>query len=539
MRGRRESGGNDGDVLARMSSVVSRRAARRLPFAQTHRAIVTVADLFGQERIAPRATEVRLAEVISALTYALDLTEGQRPGHTLRTTLIAMRLGREMALDADTMGALYYASLLKDAGCSSNAARMAALFGTDDQSVKRDMRLVDWHDRWRLAMRTARNCGVGRNPIARIQHFLRIAGTPEMTREIIQARCERGAQIAVALGFPGATSEAIAHVDEHWCGLGHPVGLAGHDIPVLSRVLLLAQTVEAYWMENGIAAALDMARKRRGRWFDPAMVDVVLSWKRDAKWWEHLADYAALDDAVVVLEPGGTPIVATDERLDAISYAFAAVIDAKTPFTYRHSTNVARYAVGIATSMGANADVARDVLRAGLLHDIGKLGVSNRILDKPGRLTDEERDEVKKHPLWTLQILERVSAFQHFAVSSARHHERIDGKGYPWGVGAVDLDFTARVLAASDVYEALTADRPYRAGMELPKVLGIMRSDSGTAFDPAVFEATEALADRGVFATLASTGDETFDVLRGASTAAGLVAGRSDAVIGSIGIAAA
>ncbi len=498
---------------------------------------MSVVDIFSPERLAPRSTAVSLAEVISALTYALDLTEGQRPGHTLRTTLIAMRLGRALGFDAETMGALYYATLLKDAGCSSNAARMAALFGTDDQSVKRDMRLVDWHDRWRLAMRTARNCGVGRNPIARIQHFLRIAGTPNMTREIIQARCERGAQIAVALGFPGATSEAIAHVDEHWCGLGHPVGLAGHDIPLLSRVLLLAQTVEAYWMENGISAALGMARARRGRWFDPAMVDVVLSWKRDTKWWEHLADFSVLDEAVIALEPGSTPVMATDDRLDAISYAFAAVIDAKTPFTYRHSTNVARYAVGIATSMGANAELARDVLRAGLLHDIGKLGVSNRILDKPGRLTDEERDEVKKHPLWTLQILERVPAFQHFAVSSARHHERLDGSGYPWGVGAIDLDFTARVLAASDVYEALTADRPYRAGMDSPKALGIMRSDSGTAFDPAVYEATEALAERGVFAALASSRDEDFDLLRGASSSTG--AATSGAVVGAIGVAAA
>ncbi len=466
------------------------------------------------DRRAPRAATVKLAEVISALSYALDLTEGQRPGHTLRTALIAMRLGREIGLDADTMGALYYATLLKDAGCSSNAARMAALFGSDDQTVKRDMRLVDWHDKWRLAMRTARNCGVGRNPISRIKHFMRIAGTPQMTREIIAARCERGAQIAVALGFPGPTSEAIAHVDEHWCGLGHPVGLAGHEIPILSRVLLLAQTVEAYWMENGIAAALEMARTRRGRWFDPALVDVVVSWRRDAQWWEKLADFEALDGAVVELEPGSSPMLATDERLDAISYAFAAVIDAKTPFTYRHSTNVARYAVGIATTMGAGAELSRDILRAGLLHDIGKLGVSNRILDKPGRLTDEERDEVKKHPLWTLQILERVSAFEHFAESSARHHERIDGRGYPWGIADRDLDFTARVLAASDVYEALSADRPYRAGMAVPKVLEIMAGDRGTAFDPVVFDATAVMAEQGTFAQLASAGDEPFDLLR-------------------------
>ncbi len=462
---------------------------------------------------------MRLAEVIGALTYALDLTEGQRPGHTLRTALIAMRLGRELGLDGDTMSALYYASLLKDAGCSSNAARMAALFGSDDQHVKREMRLVDWHDRWRLAMRTAKNCGVGRNPIARIQHFLRIAQTPQMTREIIQARCERGAQIAVALGFPSLSSEAIGHVDEHWCGLGHPVGLAGDEIPLLSRVLLLAQTFEAYWTEHGLRNALDMTRSRSGRWFDPSLVDRLQTWRRDDAWFATLANADQLDANVLALEPGEMPLRATDERLDAIAYAFSAVIDAKTPFTYRHSTNVARYSVAIASAVGADSALIRDILRAGLLHDIGKLGVSNRILDKPGRLTDEEREEIKLHPRWTWQILERVSAFQHFATSAAHHHERIDGRGYPWGVNSHRLDFMARTLAIADVYEALTADRPYRQGMSVAKVLDIMGPDRGSAFDGALLDVAAGLAEAGTFALLADGSDDPVSRLQQRSVA--------------------
>lgn len=464
--------------------------------------------------VAPRGPVIRLAEVISALTYALDLTEGQRPGHTLRTALIAMRLGRELDLDSEMMAALYYAALLKDSGCSSNAARMSALFGSDDQDVKRDMRRVDWHDRWKLAMRTARNCGVGRNPIARVSHFLRIARTPSMTREIIQTRCERGAQIALVLGFPHATSEAIAHVDEHWCGLGHPVGLAGDEIPLLSRVLLIAQTLEAYWSENGIKAAIDMTHQRRGRWFDPRLVDLIAAWTRDRGWWAILADSANLDQAVLALEPGGTPLHATAERLDGIAYAFAAVIDAKTPYTARHSTNVARYAVGIALSMGSDADTCRDTLRAGLLHDIGKLGVSNRILDKPGKLTDEEFGEIRNHPRWTWEILKRVSAFNGFARQAAQHHERLDGRGYPWQMEASQLGLLSRVLAVADVYEALTADRPYRAGMAVPTVLDIMRRDQGTAFDPHVFDAAAALAERGTFKALAEGNGDPFPQLR-------------------------
>lgn len=457
---------------------------------------------------------VRLAEVISALTYALDLTEGQRPGHTLRTTLIALRLSEDLGLDAESRAALYYASLLKDSGCSSNAARMSALFGSDDQALKRSMRLVDWHDRWRLAMRTAKSCGIGLDPLSRIKHFLQVARTPSLTREIIQTRCERGAQIAHVLGFPTATGEAILHVDEHWCGLGHPVGLAGNDIPLLSRILLLAQTFEAYWIEHGVRGATEMARARRGTWFDPALVDRLLSWKSDQIWWDRLTDIVHLEQQVIALEPGLTPMVATPERLDRIAFAFAAVIDAKTPYTARHSTNVARYAVRIMGALGADAQTSRDVLRAGLLHDIGKLGVSNRILDKPAKLTDEEFVEVRKHPTWTLEILRHVQAFEHFADAAAQHHERLDGRGYPWRLSGEQVGTMARVLAVSDVYEALTANRPYREGLTVPAVVGIMSRDRGTAFDPHVLDAAIALAEGGVLAELAEVTENGFEALQ-------------------------
>lgn len=490
------------------------RSRHRSPFCRRFRPVTLLPFPDRTVAQAPRRGNVRLADVISALTFALDLTEGQRPGHTLRTTLLSMRLGQDLGLDRATLGALFYASLLKDSGCSSNAARMAAVFGSDDQSLKRNMRLVDWHDRWKLAMRTASSCGVGLDPFNRIKHFLRVARTPELTREIIAVRCERGAQIAQVLEFPAASSEAILHVDEHWCGLGHPVGLAGDEIPLLSRILLIAQTVEAYWSEHGIRGALDMATRRRATWFDPALVDRMVMWRRDTLWWRELADDRALEARVLALEPGATPLLATDDRLDRIARAFAAVIDAKTPFTARHSSNVARYAVAIATTLGEDADATRGVLRAGLLHDIGKLGVSNRILDKPGKLTDDEFAEVRKHPKWTHEILERVGAFQSLADDAAHHHERLDGRGYPYGLSAPQLALPARVLAVADVYEALTADRPYRSGLPVDKVREIMTRDRGTAFDPMVLDAAMALAERGTFASLATAVDDGFERLQ-------------------------
>ncbi len=462
-------------------------------------------------------TAVRLSEVLSALTFALDLTEGQRPGHTLRTCVLAMRLGRAVSLSPAEIEALYYAALLKDAGCSSNAARMAALFGSDDQDVKRNMRFVDWQDRWKLAMRTAQNCGVGRSPLARLRHFMLIARTRDMTRDIIQARCERGAAIAAQLGFPPNAAEAIAFVDEQWCGLGHPTGIAGEQIPLLSRILLITQTLEAYVSEEGLDAAMRMIRERRERWFDPRLADIVLRWHHDADLWYALADSDRLQSTVIALEPASEPAIATEQRLDAIAQGFAAVIDAKSPFTGKHSTNVARYAAAMATANGKSPPFVRQVLRAGLLHDLGKLGISNLILDKPARLTDAERSTIRKHPQWTWEILRHVPAFASIAGSAAMHHERLDGAGYPWGLYDDALDHSARLLALADVYEALTANRPYREGMNAEKALGIMARERGTAFDRELFDMTESLALDGAFAAIADVSDDPLFVVPGVS----------------------
>ena len=457
----------------------------------------------------PGAT-VRLAEVLSALTYALDLTDGQRPGHTLRTCVIAMRFGEALGLEPRLREALYYAALLKDSGCSSNAARLTELFGSDDHGVKLSMRMIDWHDRFRTHLQAAKNCGVGQSPLVVVRHLFKLMRAPDPTREIISARCHRGAQIAHNLGFPQETSDAIQYVDEHWCGLGHPVGLSGAEIPLLSRILLISQTIEAFWTEVGLKAAFEMAKKRRGKWFDPALVDEIYKWRRDAKWWGAIANIDHIEKLVLALEPGADPMVATDDRLDKIAYAFASVIDAKTPFTFRHSTNVAGYASAITTALGYDTRISRDVLRAGLLHDIGKLGISNRILDKPAALTDVERNEMKKHPAWTWEILERVPAFHRFALPASLHHERLDGGGYPWGIPADGLDFASRILGISDVYEALTADRPYRGPMDPTQALAIMNRDVGRAFDPTMMEIATTLALDG---TMARISDGSIDPL--------------------------
>ncbi|CAN5844789.1 HD domain-containing protein [soil metagenome] len=437
------------------------------------------------------SNSLRQSEVLAALSHALDMTEGQPAGHTLRSCAIGLRMAEELGLSSADRTSLYYALLLKDAGCSSNAARMSSIFGSADQEVKREMKEVDWHRRMPLALRTARVVARGRSMRLRIGRFMEIARAGDLTRQLIQIRCDRGAQIVRELGFPEETASAVQCLDEHWCGLGYPVGLRGDQIPLLARIANLAQAMELFHARGGLPDALRVARERRGTWFDPRLADIVVSWEGDREWWERLAG-PNIEGHIIDGEPGGEPRILDGEGIDRVAVAFAGIIDAKSPYTFRHSTNVAGYALGAADQMGFGASARRTLYRAALLHDIGKLGVSNQILDKPGRIDDEERRLIELHPAYTWEILSRVGAFNAFARIASLHHEKLDGTGYPWGLGSADLDDSSRILCVADMYEAMTADRPYRSGMPHEKAMGIIRSESGTRLCQRSVDAVEA-----------------------------------------------
>src|SRR3954447_16790520 len=190
-----------------------------------------------------------LSEVVGALSYALDLTEGEPPGHAARSCVIGMRLADQLQLSAAARSDLFYALLLKDAGCTANAARMAALFGADDHDAKRTAKRVDWASPLSALVWSAKTVAPGRSPRARIDRLLAIKNEGEVTRSLMQARCDRGAEIARMAGLSDRTAEAIRTLDEHWDGKGQPRGLAGEDIPLLGRILCLAQTVEIFYAE--------------------------------------------------------------------------------------------------------------------------------------------------------------------------------------------------------------------------------------------------------------------------------------------------
>ena len=432
--------------------------------------------------------DIRLSELVSALSHALDVTGGQPMGHAERTCLIGQRLADAVGLESAQRSSLFYALLLKDAGCSTTAATIATTFGSDDQQVKRDSRLID-ADRPRTAVGyLRRNVAPGAPLRERARHLRAVmAMTHGGIDELERMRCERGADIARGIGLDEEAADAITQLFEHWDGNGHPGEHAGEDISLLARMACLSQTMEVFWQQGGAASACDVARARRGTWFDPALVDAVDELERDVCFWASLET-----PDVQAVEPADRVLRADDARLDRVAEAFAGIVDAKSPYTAQHCAGVAEIADGMAATMDVDDATRRLLRRAALLHDVGKLGVSNRILDKPGALSDGEWSAVRRHPRLSMVILRAVPALAPVARLSATHHERLDGSGYPYGLTASELNLPDRILQVADVTDALTSERPYREALSPDEGLSIMRYDAGKRLDATAFAAVES-----------------------------------------------
>ncbi|MBW2107231.1 MAG: HD domain-containing protein [Deltaproteobacteria bacterium] len=163
--------------------------------------------------------------------------------------------------------------------------------------------------------------------------------------------------------------------------------------------------------------------------------------------------------------------------------ALAAAIDAKDEYTHGHSFRVAKYAVAIAREMNITGDQLTDLEVAAYMHDLGKIGVPEKILGKPGKLTDEEFDEIKKHPVLTHKILEPIDLPDHIVNAAVQHHERLDGRGYPQGLTGEKIAMFAKIIAVADVFDALTSARPYRDSMTVEDALTILYKGIDKEFD--------------------------------------------------------
>ncbi|MCA1243138.1 HD domain-containing protein [Stappia stellulata] len=430
------------------------------------------------------------AELLGSLSYALDMTEGQPEGHCIRCCFIGTAVGTELGLGEAELADLYYTLLLKDLGCSSNAARIRDLYLTDDIAFKHDFKTIDGSLSAALRFvfkKTGLKSGLSER-IRALVHVVQNGG--EIARELIETRCHRGADIAAKMRFSEEVQAGIRALDEHWDGSGKPEGLTGSAIPVSANIALLAQVADVFFQEHGAKEAETEIANRARSWFAPRLVEAFLAVSRRPGFWHRLA---AGDLAREVFARAPQAAHAVDEDyLDAVAEAFSDVVDAKSPYTADHSDRVTLYTDLIAEELGLLQAHRRWLRRAALLHDLGKLGVSNQVLDKPGKLDETEWASIRSHSRHSERILERVSAFADIAPVAGAHHERLDGKGYPNGLKGAEICLEARILTVADVFDALSAERPYRAAMPIPQALAILDKDTGSAFDASCVAALKA-----------------------------------------------
>ncbi len=454
---------------------------------------------FAREFAVSDPASASLAEILGAFSHALDVTEGQPAGHSLRACWIGMGLGREIGLGEAELRELFYTVLLKDLGCSSNAARVAALFAGNDRQLKREFKLIGPapEDFGAFVMgragEEARAEEGGKGAV--VDNILAHAG--EIMTGLIDTRCTRGADIARQLRFSETVALAIAGLDEHWDGSGLPHGVAGEAIPLGSRIALLAQVAEVFFTAGGAKQAREEIAARSGGWFDPALAGAFARISAAPGFWEALAAND-LDAHLFAMAPARCAVAVDEAYLDDIAAGFGHVIDAKSPFTGGHSERVGQIADALAARLGLDEAARRGLRRSAMLHDVGKLGVSSRILEKPGKLDGGEWRTMQSHAALTTDILGRISVMRDMAVIAGSHHERLDGKGYPLGLDARMIALETRIITVADFFDALTADRPYRAAMPAERAFAIMAEEAGTGIDAGCFAALQAVVAEGL-----------------------------------------
>ncbi len=434
------------------------------------------------------APQLRLAELLSALSYALDMVEGQPAGHCVRCCWIGIHIGRELGLPEAEIWELYYTLLMKDVGCSSNAARICQLYMTDDIAFKRDFMTINGSLPQVLRFvlsHTGMTAGLA-DRFRALVHVFQNGG--QIAQELMETRCDRGAEIARKMRFSEHVIAAIRSFDEHWNGGGMPAGLKGDDIPIYSRIALISQIVDVFQMANGAEAAKLEVQHRTGTWFDPRVSAAFERVAARPEFWGTLRS-DELQMAIFALEPAQERSFVDEDYLDGIAAAFAQVIDSKSSYTAGHSARVTLFADLIAEQLEFSQEGRRRLRRAALLHDIGKLGVSNSVLDKPAKLDPGEWAAMQKHTSLGEEVLSRIAAFRDLATIAGAHHERLDGKGYPRGLRGDQIALEVRIVTTADIFDALTADRPYRAAMPVDKALAIMTDMLDTAIDRQCFAA--------------------------------------------------
>jgi HD-GYP domain-containing protein (c-di-GMP phosphodiesterase class II) len=415
-----------------------------------------------------------LAELLGALSLATDLGMGQPMEHVLRQCVISLRLAELLGMDETDRQVVYYGALLAWVGCHVDAYEQAKWFG-DDLALKADSRTVDFASAASAPLFMLRHLGAGRPTAERARLAAAFAGGGRRAAAaMLRNHWLAADELASRLGLSRRVRDSVEQTFERWDGKGSPKGARGAEILLASRLITLADVVEVYHHAGGTQAAISVARQRRGSQFDPDVVDLFTA---EAPGIFDDLDSAGSWETVIAAEPGLATRL-TDAQFEAALEAIADFTDVKSPYTIGHSRSVADLAGRAAGILGLGERSARLIRRAGLVHDLGRLGVSNAIWDKPGQLSHAEFERVRLHPYLTERMLAHSPSLAPLAAIAVQHHERLDGSGYPRGLSGSAITAEGRVLAAADFYRSRTEPRPHRPAATADEAVDRTRAEA-------------------------------------------------------------
>jgi len=371
---------------------------------------------------------ISLKEYFLALASLLDFLEVElhnRPtNHCKRVSLFALRAGKLLNLPEEELVTLGALSLLHDLGASHA------------------------------------------NIIVRMEQLRH----PDV--EVFPDHCKAGADLIGRMTFLSQHSEAILCHHERYDGKGFYK--RKDDIPLYARIITLSDRLDMERTNLGRTTkeAREMLVRERGRTFSPEMADLGEAVLGDCTFDETFSD-GEIDRVIGECFPEKT-VDASDGEVRSMTGAFSIIVDAKSPFTKNHSTDLAGKTEVMCRHYGMDDTRTGRMVIAANLHDIGKLSVPNRILDKDGKLTSEEFAVIKQHTYYTRQALSRIGGWEDITDWASDHHEKLNGRGYPIGKGAEGMPFESRLMACLDIYQALSEDRPYKSGFSNEKSFAIL-----------------------------------------------------------------
>ncbi len=391
------------------------------------------------------AEQTRLAELLTALSVVTDLGIGRTPETAMRACLLATRLAAELGLDNAAASDVYYATLLRYIGCTAYAHEEAAMAGGDELTARAETTRMDFPD------------------LSLVPGAL----------DLVASHCEVGVSLAHRLEMDAAVQAALGQIFERWDGGGLPHRLKGEDLCLPVRIAHVATQAMAF-LPDGYDTVKEIMRQRSGGWFDP---DIAATFLRHGE--TLIAEIAEVDPwrAVVEAEPEPRRRLA-GAALDEVAAVFADLTDLKMHFTQGHSRAVAALAEGAAHRIGLTPTETRNLCRAALFHDLGRVGVCNGIWEKAGPLSAIEWEAVRLHPYHTERILSRAPALQPLALIAGMHHERQDGSGYFRGTRDPFLPPTVRLLCAADAFQAMTQERPHRPALAPDEAARTLEAES-------------------------------------------------------------